>query len=478
MSANFGVLRTLLILVLLAAPLLRAAENPAARADAVIDRWIEAMGGEKRLKALKCSEYRLRHTAANGYGWEVLAQVRSDGSRRSVMQTPGGELVEADDGRVAWVQHVALGGRIIAAEDAERDRRAAGPQESLRAKRDYPQRRRLDDETIDGKTLVVLELVDARGEQEKWWFSSTTGHRVRRETRRKKQLLTTVYSDFRKIDGVTEPFRGETTFPQGDTVSTEVLGVNHKAKPTGEPWSPPPELVADSERIEGILRRHRALLGPEEAVERLTSRRSRTLSTILTNGATVESKLTQKLPNLTLMEQDIPGVGPMVQGFDGKTGWMWSELQGYRQLTGVELGQLLANSDMKAPHLLGENTPLRRWRGEKTETGGRRLAVIELANALGSAGVFYFDLSSGFLVRLESLIPAGPGGSMKVVADIEDYREVDGIRMAHSTRITNPAMQVETQILSIEHNLELADELFAPRKDGKAPVPGSAGGAK
>lgn len=442
--------------------------SPTAEADAVLDRWIDAVGGAKRLKAIKQSDYRLRVTVGPGTVLEMQGTSLASGAYRAVMQTPSGELTTADDGRVAWLHHASLGGRVFDAQKAERERRDTGPAEALRVRDSFPERRRLPDAEIDGKKLVVLELIDRHGWKELWYFDQTTGLRVRRECPSDDKAKTLVYSDFRKVNGILEPFRVQMTMKGQPGSVLETQSVVHQTKVTAEPWHVPEGLEADSKRVEDALQRFEAAIGSKEAVDKIHSRVSKTHLEMSTNGMAFDMTMSQRKPDRVLIEQDIPGVGRMLQGYDGKTGWAWGEMQGYRELHGAELAQLIGSSNI-APRKIGEDTPLRRVVGENTGKDGHRILVVDLATVAGSAGIFHFDLETGLLVKLETVVQAGPGGAIKVVMDLEDYREVEGVKMAFSQTVTNPAMRMTTKVLHVEHNRELPDEIFHPRKNGEIP---------
>ena len=142
---------------------------------------------------------------------------------------------------------------------------------------------------------------------------------------------------------------------------------------------------------------------------------------------------------------------------------MNSDLQGYRALKGTELRQLLDNADLRTNTLLAERCPLRKLIGPR-EVNGRRAQVVALATMQGPAGLYYFGEEDGRLLRIESTVAAGPQGSLAVVFDFADFRAVDGVVLPFMTTATNPAMTSVTKILSVKHNVPLADALFKPRK--------------
>ncbi|MBX3737807.1 MAG: hypothetical protein KF715_14010 [Candidatus Didemnitutus sp.] len=463
--------RTVWLAALWLLPLASAeAAKPAADADAVLDRWVEASGGAKRLKAIQQSDYHLRLAFGPSVVLDATGTALASGPHRLVMQTPAGEVTSADDGRIAWVHHASLGGRVLEPDRAERDRRTTGPAEALRVKRDYPQRLRLPDEQLDGKTVRVVELTDACGWKERWYFNGSTGLRVRREQLDEEKGGTVDYADFRKVNGIVEPFRAQMRMRNGSGSSLEVLAATHATKVTAERWVPPEGLEADSRRIDEAVRKFQTAMGSKEAFAKIKTRVTRARVEVPASGISAAMSISIREPDRILIEQDVPGMGRMLQGFDGKTGWAWGEMQGYRELHGAELVQLAATAKL-APRIGGDEAPLRRIVNESTDADGHAVLAVDFSTVAGSTGICHFDLETGLLVKVETLLQTGPGSTFKAVMELSDYREVDGVKVAFVQAVSNPAMRVVTRLLEVEHNRELADELFLPRKNGEIPVP-------
>jgi hypothetical protein len=185
---------------------------------------------------------------------------------------------------------------------------------------------------------------------------------------------------------------------------------------------------------------------------------------VSTTGVRYQRTVYQKRPNLLAIEEDIPGIGKSWQGYDGRTGWAWSEVEGYREMAGAELQQMLGSADFDGPLRLSATCPLRRWLGDK-EAGGRRLIGIGLATADGPVGEFYFDPRTFELAQLVTNLQAGANGRLKVLAEFGDYRTVDGLTVPFSTTISSPAMRNVLTTRSLRHNVPVDDQLFAPRRE-------------
>lgn len=94
-----------------------------------------------------------------------------------------------------------------------------------------------------------------------------------------------------------------------------------------------------------------------------------------------------------------------------------------------------------------------------------RPVAIDLADPGAKAGRHYFDLETGQLIRIEAVLIVGGEGELPVTIDFADFRVVDGVTLAFQTELKNPAMHIVTRVESVQHNVELDDALFKPRKE-------------
>jgi hypothetical protein len=171
----------------------------------------------------------------------------------------------------------------------------------------------------------------------------------------------------------------------------------------------------------------------------------------------------QKLPDWIAVERDTPGIGKSWEGFRGGEGWAASELAGTRPVRDSELQLLVRSSDLHNTEHFPEIYPLRRWRGEKT-VGDRRAFVVDLATETAKVGTHYFDAETGRLVRIETVLSLAAEGALPVTVDYSDFRTIDGVTLPFQTVMTNPALHVVTTIDSVEHNVEIDDAVFQPRR--------------
>ncbi|WP_157693617.1 hypothetical protein [Opitutus sp. GAS368] len=455
-------------LLLVVTPGVAQEKAPAAdpAAGAIITRWLEALGGARKIAQLTTVDYHCQIDFGNGQPpleTEVRADIRA-GYRYDYVLPRYGRLTQAFDGRQAWQRNAELGFGQLSAQDHTMNLSALDFRAPAYTFQYFPVQKRLPDETIDGRKLQVVELAAQSGVRAKWFFDPETGLRVRLEADVPGGRMVVECSDFRTVPGIglKEPFRVKRTLG-GRTTLVILRDIIYNEATDRELFTPSRAAMEDDQQVERLMQNNRLLMG-QEAMKQVQTRVTRELVEITTSGVKLSATVSQKRPNLMVVERETPGMGPSAEGYNGQVGWAWSELQGSRTLQGAELQQLLGNADLEGPLRLSEQCPLRRMLEEK-EDHGRRIVGIAMATLAGPVGNFYFDVNTSDIVRVESFMQAGPDGQLKVTADLSDFRKVDGVRLPFRTIIDNPAMHIITTIESVRHNVPLDDAIFQPRKD-------------
>ncbi len=195
-----------------------------ARADVVLNRHLQALGGEAALQ--KITSRRITGTLER-HGRKVPFLRTQSAPNLMLMETrfpKPGTLKQGFDGEVAWIQVPGQPGRRL-----EGKERAAIADESwlhpvLRVQEQYPVRQFLGPRTVEGRTLVVLSLAKKKtAKPELWFFDEATALPARIERQEDGGVqgeipVVTVLDDYRKVDGVMMPFTVRTKLPTSETV--------------------------------------------------------------------------------------------------------------------------------------------------------------------------------------------------------------------------------------------------------------------
>ena len=95
-----------------------------------------------------------------------------------------------------------------------------------------------------------------------------------------------------------------------------------------------------------------------------------------------------------------------------------------------------------------------------TDVNGKPAYRVVATPKSGSPQTMYFDKDSGLLVRIETTVNSA-AGPVPVVAEPGDFRKVDGIMVAFTSRMQVMGQERVVTIEKVEHNVELPAGRFA-----------------
>ena len=193
-----------------------------------------------------------------------------------------------------------------------------------------------------------------------------------------------------------------------------------------------------------ILDRHVAAIGGRDALMGHSSVRMVGELSIPAAGISGSLEVFAAKPNKLLVKSNIPGVGEVLEGFDGTVAWSVNPMTGPTVASGKELEQKKFDADF-----YGELRPQDRYKStttvEKTTWEGRPAYKISLVRPDGSEEFEYHDVENGFRIGRE-ITRETPAGSLKVKQTSADYRKFGNLM--HPTRATVDVMNIQ-QLITI-----------------------------
>lgn len=211
-------------------------------------------------------------------------------------------------------------------------------------------------------------------------------------------------------------------------------------------------------KAKAIIEKYIEVTGGKAAYDNLTSRKMTLALEVRGQNLKGTIEMTAKSPDLLHVKQEITGIGGSEQGFDGTTAWEKNPMTGDRLVTGDELVQFKERAYFDIATAPEKAFPTIRLAGEET-FDGKVADKVELVNASGTTTQLY-SRETGLLLKQQSTIKS-PQGEIPVTMTFADYRDVDGIKVAH-TMIQDLGMAiVETKITELKHNVEIDDSVFA-----------------
>jgi hypothetical protein len=208
-----------------------------------------------------------------------------------------------------------------------------------------------------------------------------------------------------------------------------------------------------------VLTKFVQALGGKAALEKLTSRSLKGTLELPALGASTPAEFLAKAPNKSWQQFDIPTIGKITEGYDGKVAWSESAF-GSLDKTGAELAEVkrrsVFNRELKFKELYPKLQVLR-----KDKVGPRDVFVLEATPADGPPERWHFDAQSGLVVRHDGKYVT-QFGEFEASTFFEDYREVDGVKLAFTIRRPEPEqMAFVVKFAEIKHNVPIDDAKFA-----------------
>jgi zinc protease len=211
--------------------------------------------------------------------------------------------------------------------------------------------------------------------------------------------------------------------------------------------------------IDTIISKYIDGLGGKAALEKLTSRVGKGTFDIPAMGASGSLTSYAKAPNKQSMVIDIPGFGTVSQGFDGKIAWSQNPMTGLVESSGAAL-EATKRESVFHRHLILKEQYKKIEVKSKQKVGDKDAYLVEATPETGAVEKMYFDEGSGLLLRVDAERES-PQGATVVESYMEDYKEVDGVKMPFTVKQVMPAMSIVVKFDEFKHNVEIDDAKFA-----------------
>jgi hypothetical protein len=231
-----------------------------------------------------------------------------------------------------------------------------------------------------------------------------------------------------------------------------------KPQPAKAPEATMPKATAAEPTVDQILDRYVEATGGRQAYEKITSRVAKGTFELSSMGLKGEFEVYAKAPNKTLRIQRLSGVGEILDGYDGKIGWAQNPMVGLREKSGAELAAIARSSDIHGPIKTRQLYSKLEFKG-KEKVGNRETYAILATPAEGAPVKMYFDTQTGLLARTDTEFES-PEGRFHVETTMDDYREVDGVKMPFTIRQESSVSSAVIRLTEVKHNVAIDDAKF------------------
>jgi hypothetical protein len=214
-----------------------------------------------------------------------------------------------------------------------------------------------------------------------------------------------------------------------------------------------------------ILDRHIKAIGGKEAVLSHSSTRATGTFSVASAGMTGSVEVIAAKPDKSLVKISIPGVGEILEGYDGKSGWTLSPMTGPMLLEGKQLEEKRYDADFFS-ELHDDNRYTSMTTVEKTEFEGRPCYKVKLVRKNGGEDFEFYDVETG-LKAGRIATRETPMGTITGTSVESDYKKFGNILQATMVKNTMMGMQQVITIASIEYDT-VPPTAFEPPAEIKA----------
>jgi photosynthetic reaction center cytochrome c subunit len=220
--------------------------------------------------------------------------------------------------------------------------------------------------------------------------------------------------------------------------------------------------------VEQILARYQEALGGSAVIEKLKTR-SMKGTWITPSGIVLGYEVYQSGPDKVYAVLNTPKQGVFERGFDGTTGWEKSA-HGVRTIVEEELSNLLRYPNLFKDIKLSKEQFTRITVGGKEKLGDRDVYVLRGVAPDNKRERLYFDAQTGLLLRRVTSLPTMIGVVPEQI-DFEDYRDVDGMKVPFTIRISSvdPFYSSTRKFTEVKLNVPVDETKF--KKPAAQPSP-------
>lgn len=210
--------------------------------------------------------------------------------------------------------------------------------------------------------------------------------------------------------------------------------------------------------VDEILAKYTQALGGTDAIQKMASRSEKGTVEIPARNIHATMDVLRKAPDKAFAALHTQ-MGDIVEGFDGTVGWESRGGRGAREDTGDELVRLHEWADF-IPGLDLKTQYTRSMVSGVEKINSQDAYRVMAFRKGGGMEQLYFDKQSGLLVQLDTRIDS-PLGALPQETDFGDYRDVNGVKIPCTIRVTHMDGATIYKWDHVEANVSADDSRFA-----------------
>jgi hypothetical protein len=157
---------------------------------------------------------------------------------------------------------------------------------------------------------------------------------------------------------------------------------------------------------------------------------------------------------------EFPRIGTLKKGFDGENRWVQTPAGTVADESPKQMAEVEQDAEVYRAGKIRSLYESMTLEG-KARLNGRDVDILEGKPAKGPAEKLFFDTETGLLRRWDMVRRNPQRGNIFVKVHLEDYREVDGVKVPFKVRFAFESFELTLNVDSLEHNVAIDDALFA-----------------
>jgi zinc protease len=222
--------------------------------------------------------------------------------------------------------------------------------------------------------------------------------------------------------------------------------------------APRPAGDAPLPSVQELLTKSDDAVGGLAAWNKATTRRMKGVYQTEDNSVFLAIEIFHKSPNKSLSKITMPNGVTIREVCDGQNAWIETSTGAFQAFTGAALASRLKLAEFEDRGKLEAVASTGKVVG-KEKMGAHTAYVLEFATDKKLQSRLYFDADSGLIVRTEDTLSTADG-PYTVRMDLDDYREVDGLKFPFRIKRTEKGAILNVRLTQVTVNPSLDDSMF------------------
>jgi hypothetical protein len=214
------------------------------------------------------------------------------------------------------------------------------------------------------------------------------------------------------------------------------------------------------EAFERLFEKYVAALGGVESLLKIRTRTTRGTVELSTSNVHGTFESYTKAPNKSLELVNAPGLGQLIQAYDGRRGWLQSPWAGALTVDGKAVEGLRRSAAFGTRGFRWSSLFSSSKLKGREEVEGRSVVVAEVTPFGRRPQLMYFDAATGLLLKLELIQPGPPQTNTLRAICYDAYTEVDGVKLPTVFRHVYTEFTLTFRLYEVKNNVPIEDALF------------------